>query len=70
MEAIGTSAVTSQGLDLVDSYKSYKSDDRYLNKIRKIQSMINKRNVEARFDATAFNNIQKKNSKWITENGK
>ena len=39
-------------------------------KQEKPKRMINKRNVEVRFDATAFNNIQKKNSKWITENGK
>ena len=69
MEAVGISAVTSQGLFLVDSYKSYKIDDGFLSEIREIQSMINKRNVESRFDEAAFKKSQE-NSKWITEKGK
>ena len=58
MEAVGISAVTSQGLFLVDTYKSYKIDDGLLSEIREIQSIINKRNVESRFDEAAFKKNQ------------
>ena len=50
MEAVGTGELISQGLYLVDLYKSYKGDDWHLNEIREIKNMINminKRNVEA-----------------------
>ena len=36
MEAVGISVIASQGLYLVDLYKSYKIDDRHLSVIKEM----------------------------------
>ena len=39
MEAVGISVIASQGLYLVDLYKSYKIDDRHLSVIKDMQNL-------------------------------
>lgn len=68
-KAVGTGVVSSRGLDLVESYKAYNGDTKYKNEIANIQKFMNNRNIDARFDATMFDNNEQ-NAIWTTENGK
>lgn len=59
----------SVGLDLVESYRAYNGNINKINDINNIQNYMNVRNIDARFDATAFNN-ESVNALWETREGK
>ena len=56
MKAVGTGTVSSQGLNLIESYQAYNGNDSDISQIRTMQKYFDNRNIEARFDATMFNN--------------
>lgn len=60
---------SSVGLDLVESYRAYYKNIDKINEINNIQNYMNVRNIDARFDATAFNN-ESVNALWETREGK
>lgn len=60
---------SSEGLNLIESYRAYGGDEGKISEINNIQNFMNKRNLEARFDATKFYN-KKVNAVWQIEDGK
>ena len=60
---------SSEGLNLIESYRAYGGDEGKLTEINNIQNFMNKRNLEARFDATKFDS-EKQNAIWQTKDGK
>lgn len=60
---------STEGLDLEQSYKAYNGEKKYTKQINNIQKFMNNRNIDARFDATMFDNNEQ-NAIWTTENGK
>jgi hypothetical protein len=60
---------SSKGLNLVESYLAYNGADNKIDEIKNIQDFMNGRNIEARFDATVFNN-ESLNAVWETKEGK
>lgn len=60
---------SSVGLDLVESYRAYNGNINKISEINNIQNFMNKRNLEARFDATKFDS-EKQNAIWQTKDGK
>ena len=68
MKAVGTGMVSSEGLNLIDSYRAYNGNESDINNIKTIQESLQNRNINSRFDATYFTN-NNENSMWITENG-
>lgn len=60
---------SSEGLNLVESYRAYNGNINKINEINNIQNFMNKRNLEARFDATKFDS-EKQNAIWQTKDGK
>ena len=61
--------ISSKGLNLVESYLAYNGADNKIDEIKNIQDFMNGRNIEARFDATVFNN-ESLNAVWETKEGK
>lgn len=60
---------SSEGLNLIESYRAYNGDEGKISEINNIQNFMNKRNLEARFDATKFDS-EKQNAIWQTKDGK
>lgn len=60
---------SSEGLNLIESYRAYGGDESKISEINNIQKFMNKRNLEARFDATKFYD-KKVNAIWQIEDGK
>lgn len=60
---------SSEGLNLIESYRAYGGDEGKISEINNIQNFMNKRNLEARFDATKFYD-KKVNAVWQIEDGK
>jgi len=67
--AIKTGQLSTNGLNLVDSYKAYHGNDGNLSKVKETQTIYDKRGIDARVDATEFKNSDDV-SFWETRDGK
>lgn len=60
---------SSEGLNLIDSYRAYNGNENKISEINNIQKYMEGRNIDSRFDATMFEN-EKQNALWQTKDGK
>ncbi len=60
---------SSEGLNLIDSYRAYNGNENKISEINNIQKYMEGRNIDSRFDATMFEN-EKQNAFWQTKDGK
>lgn len=60
---------SSEGLNLIDSYRAYNGNENKISEINNIQKYMEGRNIDSRFDATMFES-EKQNALWQTKDGK